>query len=275
MLLLALAGTAAMGTRFLAGSLDRQRATEGERRPAAKIKAAGERLTVPGIDFSQSARNLVLVLSSGCHFCLLNREFHESLIREALMGGWEVYAVMPQREQNESYITSLGLPRAKVHRMPLHDIGITITPVILFVDGGGWIQRLWLGTVLPEGQSLILEELMRPRRILPQHPPAHSELPTELPEALVIDVRGREDFMNHHAPDAVNIPVDELRARLEFESKARHGVVVDCSRTPADLCDLAKAVLTGLGANFKGFRYYGRWGGSPCLSCPQAGNNRR
>jgi phage shock protein E len=47
--------------------------------------------------------------------------------------------------------------------------------------------------------------------------------------ALILDVRSESEFAAGHVPNAVNIPFDQLSARLgEIETDREHGVVVYC-----------------------------------------------
>lgn len=64
--------------------------------------------------------------------------------------------------------------------------------------------------------------------------------------ALLVDVRERSDFATGHHRDSVNIPSMEIMARAPFEIPQSTFVVVDCSNTPKNACEMAVNKLKGV-----------------------------
>lgn len=248
------------GTRFIAGRLRPPQ-------PRALTRAVGERVRIPGVSLATARRNVVLVLSSRCHFCIADSGFHRRLVAEALSSGWAVYAVFSPADADASYPARLGLSPPMVRRIPFDVLGITVTPAVLLVDRTGTIVRSWVGAASSEEQAAIFAALRHPETTFTKQTPAHLDSANSDTAPLVIDVRSREEFRTGHNPDAVNIPLDELEAQLQFRAQASQGVVLDCSRTPPEACDLAKLTVTKMGVTFRGFRAYGSWRMNPCRIC--------
>lgn len=151
---LALVATVAVlcfaGTRFIAGRLRPPQ-------PRALTKAVGEQVRIPGVNFATARRNVVLVLSSRCHFCIADSGFHRRLVAEALSSGWAVYAVFSPGDADGSYPARLGLSPSMVRRIPFDVLGITVTPAVL------------LGTELVRSSARGLE--LHPRKSKPHYLP--------------------------------------------------------------------------------------------------------
>ena len=66
------------------------------------------------------------------------------------------------------------------------------------------------------------------------------------PDALILDVRTPDEFASGHVPDAVNVPYDEVEARLgELGADRGRPVVVYCER--GGRAGRAESVLLGAG----------------------------
>jgi len=76
---------------------------------------------------------------------------------------------------------------------------------------------------------------------------AQQELLSSPPaDALILDVRTRDEFDGGHVPGALNIPHDELSARLsELDSESDRAVVVYCKS--GRRAGMASSVLLGAG----------------------------
>jgi rhodanese-related sulfurtransferase len=79
---------------------------------------------------------------------------------------------------------------------------------------------------------------VEPESITPQELLAQGDAP------LVLDVRSGEEFASGHVPGAVNVPYDQVAARID-ELRAAREVVIYCERGPR--ASKAAAVLSGAG----------------------------
>ncbi len=70
----------------------------------------GTRIHVPGINWASRKKNVVLVLSSTCHFCQEGGAFYRRLVEEAHRSQAAVQAVMPQGEKEATtFLTNMGV----------------------------------------------------------------------------------------------------------------------------------------------------------------------
>src|ERR1051326_954748 len=72
--------------------------------------AAGVKLSLPNVNWAGSNRTLLLVLSSGCHFCSESAGFYKRLGEmRASRSDLRMVAVLPQEVgQGEAYLNRLG-----------------------------------------------------------------------------------------------------------------------------------------------------------------------
>jgi hypothetical protein len=120
----------------------------------------GAKLSLQGVDWSQSKRNLVLALSTGCHFCSESADFYQRLIPSAESSGVRVLAVLPQSiSDSRSYLEKLGVTVSEVVQSPLSAVEASGTPTVLLVDGKGLIQKAWVGKLPPEQEDQVLAGL--------------------------------------------------------------------------------------------------------------------
>ncbi|GMV23129.1 MAG: hypothetical protein AMXMBFR57_30780 [Acidimicrobiia bacterium] len=55
----------------------------GAVRPAIPLAKSGDRIAVPGVDFSKSDRTLLLVLKKGCVYCEASMPFYQQLATDS------------------------------------------------------------------------------------------------------------------------------------------------------------------------------------------------
>jgi thiol-disulfide isomerase/thioredoxin len=119
----------------------------GASRPGAAANL-GAKLTLPGVDWAESKKTLVLALSSGCHFCSESAPFYQRLVKE---GGVRLIAVVPQdAAEGRAYLDRLSVPIGDVRQTPLGAIGVEGTPTLMLVDDKGVTLNSWVGK-LPAG----------------------------------------------------------------------------------------------------------------------------
>lgn len=121
------------------------------------MMAAGSKLPLPGVDWAENKRTLVLVFSSTCHFCTESAPFYQRLIKE---GGVRLIAVAPQDvAEGKAYLDRVRVPIGDVRQMPLDAIGVEGTPTLLLVDKEGRVSGEWVGKLSPERESDLLEQV--------------------------------------------------------------------------------------------------------------------
>lgn len=130
------------------------------RAPAPQPNVATDlstRLMLPGVDWSENKRTLVLALSSTCHFCTESAPFYQRLAKEE---GVRLIAVVPQDvTEGRAYLDRVRVPIVDVRQMPLDVIGVDGTPTVFLVDNEGRISGKWVGKLSPDGESELLEQV--------------------------------------------------------------------------------------------------------------------
>jgi hypothetical protein len=110
----------------------------------------GTKISLPGVDWSRSKQNLVLALSTTCHFCSESADFYKKLIPAAAGRGIPVVTVLPQtRAAGRLYLDGLGVPAPDVLQSSLNAIDVAATPTVLVVDSNGKIRKAWVGKLSP------------------------------------------------------------------------------------------------------------------------------
>jgi hypothetical protein len=131
------------------------RATSGASDPKV-----GTKLSLVGVDWSKSDRNLVLALSSTCHFCTESAEFYKMLVPEAAGHGIPVIAVLPQAPaEARSYLDGLGVSVQNVFQSSLDSVNASATPTLFIVDRKGKIKKAWVGKLGSERASQVIASL--------------------------------------------------------------------------------------------------------------------
>jgi hypothetical protein len=120
----------------------------------------GTRIDVPGINWAGRKKNVVLVLSSTCHFCQEGSAFYRRLVEEAHRSQVAVQAVMPQgQKEATAFLTNMGVSVDTLVSASPGSIGVRGTPTVLLVDGAGKVTGAWQGKLQPERETELLARL--------------------------------------------------------------------------------------------------------------------
>ena len=101
---------------------------------------AGTILPLSEIDWNKSNKNLVLVLSTNCHFCSESTPFYQKLAarQKAENSNSRLIAVMPQSvDEARHYLTESGISVDEIKQTSLNTINIQGTPTLVLVDQNG------------------------------------------------------------------------------------------------------------------------------------------
>ena len=107
---------------------------------------AGERLSIPNIDWARNKKTLVFFLKKDCSYCTSSAGLYRQLVEDATKRNVKCVAVFPNTpEDARKYLQYIELPIEDVHTGPLGDYKISGTPTVLFVDDGGIVRSVWIG----------------------------------------------------------------------------------------------------------------------------------
>jgi|SRR5579859_1580759 len=126
--------------------------------PVASLK--GEKLRIPGVEWSNSQRTLVLALSTHCHFCTASGDFYKRLQPVAAACGVPIVAVLPQpTDEARSYLLNLGVSLPVVKQAPLASVSVSATPTLMVVNSEGVVTDSWTGQLSAELEKEVLSRL--------------------------------------------------------------------------------------------------------------------
>lgn len=108
--------------------------------------AAGAKLNAQPVDWGANGKNVVLVLSTTCHFCKESSGFYQRLTQDCRNTHTRTVAFFPQTpEEAQNYLKSESVQVDQVIHADFKNLQIGGTPTLLLVDGSGTVKNVWLG----------------------------------------------------------------------------------------------------------------------------------
>lgn len=115
--------------------------------------AAGAKLTGQPVNWHDSQKNVVLVLSTTCHYCKESSGFYRKLTEDCRSSHARTVAFFPQTPQEaQAYLKAEDVQVDEVKQANFQSLQIGGTPTLLLVDNKGVVQKVWLGK-LPEAKE--------------------------------------------------------------------------------------------------------------------------
>jgi len=126
-----------------------------------KAIAAGEKISLPDVDWQKHRQTLLIVLSQGCHFCAESVPFYQRLAKEASnRSDVQLVAVLPQPpDEGQKYLDELGVPIKDVKQAALSSIQVKGTPALILVDSQGIVSDAWVGKLPPDQEAEVISKL--------------------------------------------------------------------------------------------------------------------
>jgi thioredoxin-related protein len=257
------------------------------RRPVASSAAQqisriklGQHLVIPGVTWS-GTHNLVLALSTTCHFCEESAPFYRKLLQQQHEhdGKWNSIIVFPQSsDMAHKYVQAHKYIATATLHADYANVGITGTPTLVLVDGHGTVLDEWIGRLDSDQQTDVAVHLgIAPHDLVDQAssgdtaPAVKGASPEVLSNELadlrakhqkvtILDVRQRDQYSLGHMAEAVNIPFDELPMRAPHEISKKFPLILYCNFSPScqangsrSLCSVSVEELSSVG--FEHVRY--------------------
>jgi hypothetical protein len=130
-------------------------------RASSPTIAAGDRLTGQPVNWHDSPRNIVLVLSTTCHFCKESSGFYRKLVEDCRNHARTV-AFFPQTPQEaQAYLKAEDVQVDEVKHANFQSLQIGGTPTLLLVDSNGVVQKVWLGKLTEAKEQEVLDQSCR------------------------------------------------------------------------------------------------------------------
>lgn len=107
----------------------------------------GTKLALTGVEWSESRRSLLMVLSTSCRYCTESAPFYQRLVAEkAKHPDIDLVAVLPQNPaESQKYLSDLGIAVNAVKHATPASLGVSGTPTLILVDGSGSVINSWMG----------------------------------------------------------------------------------------------------------------------------------
>ena len=114
---------------------------------------------LPGYNWGQHSKTLLLVIRKGCHFCEDSLPFYRELLQAERNGDSKVFliSVLPDGEIDATHMlqdAQLDVP--VVASFPLQQLHISATPTVVLVDRNGRVEHAWVGEQQAAGRKAIL-----------------------------------------------------------------------------------------------------------------------
>lgn len=133
---------------------------DGQSATAESLKP-GTKLSLPGVDWSQSRQTLVMALSTNCHFCTESAPFYQRLVQEkSKHNDVRLLAVLPQSvEESQKYLNEHGVAVNEVKQATPDTVGARGTPTLIIVDSAGAVVDAWVGKLPEAKEGEVLDRL--------------------------------------------------------------------------------------------------------------------
>jgi hypothetical protein len=231
------------------------------------------------VDWARNRKTLLFIMQTSCKYCAASLPFYKRMLQANASATFHPIALFPDPvELATSYVASNALPITDVRQADMESLGAEATPTLVLVGADGKVERSWTGRLAPKQETEVFDALKLkpltsdaaplPGAFVPNVIPANDptfvsfrDLGQSWQRLPLLDTRTRKEFADGHLKDALNIPVDELEARLAHEVPITREVLVLCAvRTDCEVpiqnvrmrsvttsCDIAKYVIAGSG----------------------------
>jgi hypothetical protein len=122
--------------------------------------SAGARFALKNANWMASPKNMVLAVSTTCHFCTESAPFYRQLVEECRRDHVRTIAVLPQPvNEAEAYLKGEGVAVDEIRQSPLGDLEVPGTPTLLLVDDRGVVDNVWIGKLPSDKEKEVLKKV--------------------------------------------------------------------------------------------------------------------
>lgn len=201
------------------------------------------------------SRYLIVATSKRCPYSRASVAFHQRVIDYAKSGGIPVVLVELKDEDSPEEIRRYAGPNISVQTVSARRSGIVGTPTVALVEAGR-VSGLWKGKLNASQERAMLGRLggnslstlsQQGSKAEPLEL-GEQDLRTWLAGGVILDTRDRTAFERKHFSGALNIPEDELGARMSLELPSRTTrIVLDCGGIDSGSCSGDAQLLKAVG----------------------------
>ncbi|MEK6304300.1 MAG: rhodanese-like domain-containing protein [Acidobacteriota bacterium] len=215
-----------------------------------ELKKNGERITVPGVEWSNYSKTLLLAIAPGCDFCESSAPFYRALSKEVAQNKrLRLIALLPASAANdESFLDRLSISEDRVRSVSFNSLGIEGTPTLVLVDSSGVMTKSWVGKLTREQEADVLDSLAEEAATTVITADDLAKALAEKEPIVVVDLSGRQQYAGGHIPGARNIPIDELASRALQELAPSKRLALYCRCDQDQLSKIGARILNiGIG----------------------------
>jgi peroxiredoxin len=122
--------------------------------------ALGAKFALKNESWQSSQKNIVLAVSTTCHFCTESAGFYRELVKQCKQQNVRTIAVLPQSTaEAESYLKNEGVVVDEIRQSTLSDLEISGTPTLVLVGGDGTVKKVWVGKLADDQEKEVLGKL--------------------------------------------------------------------------------------------------------------------
>jgi hypothetical protein len=136
--------------------------------PASRSIAAGDHLaSLPGVDWKQHQRTLVLALNTGCHYCEDSVPFYQVIAAAISQGKEDVGAValFPNNpEAVRQFSSRQAFPIRTLGGVSFEVLHVVATPTLILVDRQGRVEHTWIGELTSQQEQDLLAIISKKAR---------------------------------------------------------------------------------------------------------------
>lgn len=120
----------------------------------------GTKIQVDDVSWFSHRGNLVLALSTTCHFCAESTPFYRDLVAKCSKNHVQTIAVFPQPvAEASSYLEKNKVHVDRIVSMSLARAQISGTPTLILVDENGKVQDVWVGKLSSEREKEVFSRI--------------------------------------------------------------------------------------------------------------------
>jgi hypothetical protein len=131
------------------------------RQASIKEVEAGEKLSLPDVDWEKNGATLLLVLSLRCRFCTESAPFYQRLARETNQSNRPklIAVFQPSDRDAKKYLGELGVAIDDVRNADLDSLNVAGTPCLILADKAGVVTGVWRGRLSSDEEEAVLSSV--------------------------------------------------------------------------------------------------------------------
>jgi len=128
---------------------------------APQVIEPKQRVQLKNVDFKQSRRTLLLVLSSKCPYCEKSMPFYERMIAKKSTDARVVVVGGEDEKVLQNYLTLHDIAVDAVARVDRQATPSQLTPTAILVDSEGIVTKVCKGQLSPDAESEVMQLMSR------------------------------------------------------------------------------------------------------------------